>query len=76
MKMAGGGYVTGIDIADDGTIVCRTDTFGAYLWSPATGEWEQLIKHRAMEDATVVAALGGTGVYEIRVAPTDSTASL
>ena len=32
VKIGAGGWLTGIDIAKDGTMVVRTDTYGAYIW--------------------------------------------
>ena len=37
LPIGAGGYVRGIDIAPDGTMVARTDTYGAYLWNGT--EW-------------------------------------
>src|SRR5207244_5575668 len=41
LDIGGGGYVTGIDIAPDNTMVVRTDTYGAYIWNGT--QWQQLI---------------------------------
>lgn len=42
--IGGGGYVTGGNAADDGTLVCRTDTFNGYVRSPGDTEWTPLIR--------------------------------
>jgi hypothetical protein len=67
VKIGAGGWVTGIDIARDGTMVARTDTYGAYLWDGA--KWKQLVTAASMPADTYSAS----GVYEIRVAPSDSS---
>lgn len=61
LKVGAGGYLTGIDIAADGTMVVRTDTYGAYVWN-GTG-WNQLVTTGSMASNGYY---GGT--YEIRIA--------
>ena len=34
LRIGGGGFIRGMDIAPDGTYVCNTDTYGAYYWNP------------------------------------------
>ena len=41
-----GGFVDGIDVAPDGTMVVRTDTYGAYIWNGT--EWQQLVTATSM----------------------------
>ena len=41
VKIGAGGWLTGIDIAADGTMVARTDTYGAYIWNGTA--WTQLV---------------------------------
>ena len=67
VKIGAGGYVTGIDIAPDGTMVARTDTYGAYIWN-GTG-WTQLVTAASMPDNQM---FRGVGVYEIRVAASNA----
>ena len=66
VAIGGGGWVTGMDIAPDGTMVARTDTYGAYLWTGSS--WQQLVTAASMPNGTASAH----GVYEIRVAASDS----
>jgi hypothetical protein len=66
VKIGAGGWVTGIDIAVDGTMVARTDTYGAYIWNGT--EWKQLVTVSSMPAGTTSAA----GVYEIRIAASNS----
>ena len=40
LKIGGGGYADGLDIAPDGSMVVRTDGAGAYLWNGTS--WVQL----------------------------------
>jgi hypothetical protein len=72
-RIGAGGFLTGMDIADDGTMVVRTDTYGAYIWNETAAEWQQLMTRTSMpmgdfghENDTQ------TGVYEIVIAPSDS----
>jgi hypothetical protein len=69
LRIGAGGYLVGMDIANDGTKVVRTDTYGAYRWDGAS--WEQLVNATSMP-ADVVAPKHNEGVYEIRVAPTNT----
>jgi photosystem II stability/assembly factor-like uncharacterized protein len=75
LKVGAGGWITGIDACAAGTtFVLRTDTYGAYVGRPASGEpWRQLVRADTMPPR-FVAAMGdglGEGAYEIRVAPSD-----
>ena len=71
--LGGGGYLTGMDIAPDGTRVVRTDTYGAYLWNNTTGMWSQLVNSLSMPTAAVNLNVNGLpGVYEIRIAPSNT----
>ena len=78
VKIGAGGFVTGIDIARDGTKVIRCDTYGAYLWNPnalspgnagGSGAWEQLVTTHSI---ALASAGSNYGVYEIVVAPNDA----
>ena len=63
LRIGAGGYVTGIDIAADDTMVVRTDTYGAYIWNGT--EWQQLVTALSMPAANV--GIGNEeGVYEIK----------
>lgn len=51
LKVGGGGLTRDLDIAPDGTKVCKIDVYGAYVWNPSvpstgnaggTGLWQQL----------------------------------
>ncbi|QIK79128.1 hypothetical protein G7077_09690 [Sphingomonas piscis] len=66
VKIGGGGMSTGIDSNADGTIVCRTDGAGAYIWTGSV--WKQLVTASSMPAGLQQAE----GVYEIRIAPSDS----
>ena len=67
LKVGGGGYVTGISIANDGTMVARTDENGAYLWTGS--QWQQLVTASSMPASF---DFSGDGVYEIQVAASNS----
>ncbi|WP_426424846.1 VPS10 domain-containing protein [Bradyrhizobium genosp. A] len=70
LKVGAGGWVRNLDIASDGTVVGRTDTYGAYLWNGS--QWEQLVTANSLPTAFVSANQNnqtlGQGVYEIQIA--------
>lgn len=68
IKIGGGGYVTGIDAAGD-TLVCRTDTFGGYVWEAAEGRWRQILTQAATRGVSYWPDFN-RGITELRVAPT------
>jgi hypothetical protein len=72
LKVGAGGYVDGLDIDPDGTMVVRTNTNGAYLWNGTS--WQQLVTSSSMPAAFVAAnpVSSGQGVYEIQMAPSNS----
>jgi photosystem II stability/assembly factor-like uncharacterized protein len=69
LKIGAGGWLTGIDIAPDNTMVVRTDTYGAYIWNGT--QWQQLVTAASMPAADVGPG-SGEGVYEIRIAPSNT----
>jgi hypothetical protein len=69
LKIGGGGYVTGIDVAPDDTMVVRTDTYGAYIWNGT--QWQQLVTSTSMPAADAIIG-NGQGVYEIQIAPSST----
>ena len=72
LPVGAGGFITGMSIANDDTMVIRTDTYGAYLWNGA--EWEQLINSTSMPASFVAnAQLYNDGVFAIQVAPSNSS---
>ena len=74
LKVGAGGYVRNLDIAPDGTMVGRTDTYGAYLWNGT--QWVQLVTSASMPAAFVAAnqdqGILGQGVYEIQIADSNT----
>ena len=69
LKVGAGGYLTGIDIAPDNTMVVRTDTYGAYIWNGT--QWQQLVTSTSMPSENVVPD-NSQGVYEIKIAPSNT----
>ena len=69
LDVGAGGWVTGIDIAPNDTMVVRTDTYGAYIWNGT--EWQQLVTATSMP-AGFVTPNDGQGVYEIEIAPSNT----
>lgn len=66
VNIGAGGWLVGIDVAPDGTMVVRTDTYGAYLWN-GTG-WTQIVTANSMPADVYYSA----SVYELRIAPSNS----
>lgn len=71
LKIGGGGFLTGHVQHKDGTLITRTDTYGCYLWNEDDKIWKQLVTSTSMPKADVKPG-GGSGVYEVAIAPTDS----
>ena len=71
LAVGAGGYLSGISIAPDGTMVVRTDTYGAYVWNKS--RWQQLVTATSMPEMfrTPQAIANSQGVYEIQIAPSD-----
>ena len=72
MKIGAGGFVTGIDIAPDGTKVVRTDTYGGYVWDAAAATWRQVLTAQSLPKQEAGADVAG-GIYEIAIAPSRSS---
>jgi hypothetical protein len=74
LAIGAGGFITGHSISNDGTtLVCRTDTYGCYIWNGTTLRWEQLRTAGRMTSGDVRPGNGASeaGGYEIQVAPSD-----
>ncbi|RYZ93103.1 MAG: exo-alpha-sialidase [Proteobacteria bacterium] len=71
LKVGAGGFLTGLDIANDGTKVVRADTYGAYVWNESSKAWKQLVTESSMPVDDRVSG-SHSGVYEIRIAPAQS----
>lgn len=71
LRIGAGGFITGLDIATDGTKVVRTDVYGAYIYDAAANAWQQIVTVSSMP-ATSVDVGSGQGVYEIAIAPNNS----
>ncbi len=76
MKIGAGGWVTGIDIAADGTKVIRTDTYGGYVWNGSA--WAQLVTSTALPAGYYGFngsgdAISTGGVYSICIAPSNTS---
>ena len=80
VRIGGGGFVTGLDIAADGTMVNRIDVYGCYVCN-GTGPWTQLATTNNMPSSIVginasgsaMRNEGGLGGYEIRIAATNTS---
>jgi hypothetical protein len=76
VKVGGGGWVTGIEIAADGTKATRTDTYGGYYWTGTA--WTQLVTKSSMPAGDFGFdsngdSLSGGGIYEIAIAPSNTS---
>ncbi len=71
LKIGAGGWVTGIDIAPDGTKVVRTDTDGAYVYDASGSRWSQLVTAQTMP-ASAVGPGAGVGVYGLAIAKSNT----
>lgn len=68
LPIGAGGFVTDIDFAKDGTLICRNDSGLAYKYSSTQQQWNNIV---------TVSSMGGTAptlarVHEIVVAPSNS----
>lgn len=83
LKIGAGGMVTSIDAQPDGTMVCRTDSNGAYYWNPTKpnpgnnsatvplGAWEQLLNADRLP-SQLVGPWKWSGVHAIAIAPSNT----
>jgi photosystem II stability/assembly factor-like uncharacterized protein len=70
MRIGAGGWVTGMSMSNDGTTrLVRTDTYGAYNWNPAAGEWA-LATTTSSLPASEWGPRAEDGVLAVAVAPT------
>lgn len=79
VKIGAGGYLTGLDVADDGTVVYRCDTHGAGILEPGSTEWRQLMRAGITFPANQVEQYDGndsgnssTGTYDTAICATNS----
>lgn len=82
---AGGGFVTGVDVASDGSfMVCDTDVFNGYIRESGAAQWRSLLRQDNLATAdydprpdnqAVLRAKTGSGAnngtYSTRIAPSD-----
>jgi hypothetical protein len=79
LKIGAGGFISDIDIASDGTKAIHTDTYGAYVCpAPCTPSgtpgWSQVVLMNTMPSGDPGVGLQkGAGVYEIRIAPNNTS---
>lgn len=69
LRIGAGGYLTALDIAPDGTKVCRADTYGAFRWD---SQWVQLVTALSMPPEDVHVDFD-QGCFEIRIAPSSTS---
>ncbi len=75
--------MTGISIAPDGTKICRTDTFNAYIWDERANAWRELMTRMTLPSGDVPhprywgeqsggGRSDGPGCWEAICAPSDT----
>ncbi len=69
-KIGGGGFITGGQVAADGTKFFRTDTSGGYLYDDATGQLSQIVPRNLPAGTNVF--LDGSGCFEALISWTSS----
>ena len=73
LRIGAGGFVTGIDIAPDGTKVIKCDTYGGYIWDSGISEWKPLLTTTSLPAGEWGhETLYEMGVTEVVIAPSDS----
>ncbi len=73
LRVGAGGFVSGLDIADDGTRVCRCDTYGAYIMERGGSEWKLIQTSTSLPVGEFGHEIGTQmGVTEVAIAPSDS----
>jgi len=73
MKIGAGGWVTQIYGADDGTLICKTDTAGAYVWDTINSVWVPIVTPASMPASAHPAGLYyQSGIWECAIAPSNS----
>ena len=71
LRLGAGGEVQNLALYSDGTALCRTDTYGAYILNRSTGLWSQLFSTSSLQSADYT--LGGVGCYEMVAAPSNTS---
>jgi hypothetical protein len=55
VKIGNGGIIIRFDIADDGTMVAGTDSYGCYVWAtPTTNQWNQQLTDASLGSAGLI----------------------
>lgn len=70
MQIGGGGFMTAMKFASDGTAITKSDVYGNWVKAPAGTSWSQLVTSSAMPSGATTAY--NDGPYDIAIAPSDS----
>jgi hypothetical protein len=75
LKIGGGGFVTGYDIAPDNTMLARSDTFPAvFLWSVAQDKWLPLVTANSIPAGFISPRSDkALGAWEARICPSNTS---
>lgn len=76
LALGAGGFISGVDLHSDGTKIIRTDTSGAFLYNSGLSKWVCITNPVSLAntgDPSDIALGSLNGVYEIRIAPTNSS---
>lgn len=82
LPLGAGGLVTGLHIANDGSMVCRTDVGNIYRWSgkvtdyaDSTKTWQPLLNFGSLGGSASVSSGNDFGAWEHVLAPGTSTST-
>jgi hypothetical protein len=70
--LGAGGWITGLDVHADGTMVARPDTYGCYKFDRATETWTQMVSATSLP-AKYRLPYSIFGGHEICIAPSNSS---
>lgn len=72
--LSGGGWVTGLDIANDGWMVCRNDTTPGHIRGPSDTKWrEMFVPGVTYPNADATFKNPASRTYEVAIAPSNSS---
>lgn len=72
VPIGGGGFMTGLTMALDGTLVCRNDSGMAFKYNIPAVRWDALTTLQSLPPGFQTLGIG-FGTYEVVVAPSDSS---
>lgn len=76
VNLGGGGFVTRLKIADDGTLVAGTDSYSGYFRAAAASKWTPMLRPGDNISASLLPTdlwNGGPGAYDVAICATNSS---